>query len=254
MQISVIIPAYNRATFLERSLNSLLHQTIKPDEILLIDDGSTDETPMICKNYPQVRYIYKENGGVSSARNLGIKNATFEWLAFLDSDDEWLKEKLEKQINFHRKNPKLLFSHTNEEWIRNGKRIKQKAHHRKLRSRDFIRAMGSCLISPSTVMMHRDILKVTGYFDESLRTCEDYDLWLRILRKYEIGFLEESLTIKHGHDMQLSNRYHSMDRERIYALRKHLDSEFHDAVCKEIERRRAIIAQGAIKRGKESIL
>jgi len=100
--ISVIIPTYNRYEVLQRALNSVYSQTHKPKEIIVIDDGSTDNTSQIQNLFPQIKYYYQENSGVSSARNLGIKNSVSEWIAFLDSDDEWHEKKLKEHVELHK--------------------------------------------------------------------------------------------------------------------------------------------------------
>lgn len=247
MQISVVIPAYNRSALLARTLKSILSQKERVDEIVVVDDGSLEDLSEIAREFG-ARYIKKEHGGVSSARNVGIESSKNEWIAFLDSDDVWLDDKISKQIEFHKKNRDILFSHTNEIWIRDGKEIKQKSHHKKLESSDFLRAISGTLISPSTTLVHKDIFREVGYFDEHLKSCEDYDLWLRVVYRFEIGFLSDFLAIKYGHDNQLSKKYHSMDLDRVAALKKHINSKYSSEVKKEIERRVKIVELGASKR------
>jgi len=124
--VSVIIPSYNRAVYLERALHSVLGQTCPADEIIVVDDGSTDNTRKIITGLCQsIQYCYQDNKGVSAARNKGIQQANGQWLAFLDSDDEWLPAKLEKQLAVARQHPSNHIIHTDEIWIRNGKRVNQ---------------------------------------------------------------------------------------------------------------------------------
>ncbi|MBU0650624.1 glycosyltransferase, partial [bacterium] len=125
-------------------------------------------------------YHYQKNSGVSSARNKGILLSKGKYLAFLDSDDEWKKNKLKKQIEFFKENPALKICQTDEEWIRNGKWINQKKIHQKKSGWIFEPSLELCLISPSSVIIHKDIFDHIGLFDETLMACEDYDLWLRI--------------------------------------------------------------------------
>jgi len=220
LDLSVVIPTYNRYILLKRAINSLLTQTYPVDEIIVVDDGSTDNTKQIIKDFPNITYIYQENRGVSAARNVGIQRAKNEWIAFLDSDDEWHSEKLQKQIDFHRKNPDILMSYTDEVWIRNGKNVKIPKKYRKIGKDVFLENISYCNIAPSSVMLHKSIFEAIGFFDESLRVCEDYDLWLRILVEFEAGLLNEKLINKYaGHDEQLGFTK-GLDKYRVVSLEK----------------------------------
>ncbi len=247
MQISVIIPVYNREGFISRAINSVLNQTYKVDEIIVVDDGSDDNTLEILKNFGyKIRVIVQKNSGVSSARNRGIKNSSFDWITFLDSDDEWHKDKIKEQVEFHKNNQDILLSHTQELWIRNGKKINQKSHHKKFSGFCFEENLDFCHIAPSSVMMRKDLFEKIGYFDEDLVVCEDYDLWLRVLRKYPIGLVEKELVTKYaGHENQLSFSYEAMDRFRVNALLKHDDLKI---VQDKILKKCAILINGAKKR------
>ncbi len=246
--ISLIIPVYNREEEIKRALNSAFNQTLRADEIIVVDDGSSDLTPNILQSFKdKVRIITTQNGGVSRARNIGIKASKGEWITFLDSDDEWMSSKLQKQMRFHQKNPHILFSHTNERWIRSGRKVKQKAIHKKPSGWCFRQNLNFCKIAPSSVMVHKSVLDRVGLFDESLEVCEDYDLWLRVSREFEVGLVEEELVIKYGgHKDQLSFKHHSIDRFRVEALLKHRDLK---EVQDEIERKCKILINGAKKRG-----
>lgn len=241
--ISVVIPTYNRAKLLPRAIKSVQQQTLQPLEIIIIDDGSTDDTVEILKDFKDIKIFRKQNGGISSARNLGIKLASGKYIAFLDDDDQWHEKKLELQIKLHDNSCK--FSHTNEIWIHNNKEIKQKKHHQKSDGWCFYDNIEFCKISPSTVMVEKEIFDEVGFFDEDLEVCEDFDMWLRILKKYPIKLLQESMTIKHaGESEQLSFKYFAMDRFRIEALSKHQD----DIKVKEmIDKKVIILRKGAIK-------
>jgi len=199
---------------------SVQKQTLQPLEIIVVDDGSTDNTLKILKKFKDIRVVTKPNGGISSARNLGIKLSSGKYIAFLDDDDEWHKDKLKLQFNLHKTN-NISFSHTNEIWIHNNKEIKQKKHHQKSDGWCFYDNIEFCKISPSTVMVEKDIFDKVGLFDEDLEVCEDFDMWLRILKEYPIKLLQESMTIKHaGESEQLSFKYFAMDKFRILALLK----------------------------------
>jgi len=219
--VSVIIPTFNRKKLLQRALRSVYQQTYSSIEVIVVDDGSTDETAaMIKENFPKTKYLFQKNTGVSAARNLGIKNARGQWIAFLDSDDEWLPEKLEKQICFLNASP-LSWVQTRERWIRDGKEINPGQKHQMISGMIFKESCELCLVSPSAVILQKELFDRYGFFDESLPACEDYDLWLRILAYEPIGLIEEPLTIHYGgHADQLSQKYWGMDRFRVQSLMK----------------------------------
>ena len=225
--ISVVIPTYNRAGLLPRTLQSILAQSYPPEEILVIDDGSTDGTERLVRNeFRQVEYVWQENRGVAAARNQGIRKARGEWLAFLDSDDEWLPRKLDRQVEALRREPDFLLCHTNEIWVRRGKRVNPMRKHAKSGGRIFERCLPRCVVSPSSVLVHRSLFDRIGRFDETLPACEDYDLWLRVCSRFPVLYLEEPLIVKYGgHADQLSRRHWGMDRFRIRALEKILASD-----------------------------
>jgi len=254
MEISVVIPTYNRAHTLSRAISCVLNQTYLPKEIIVVDDGSTDNTQVLVLNhYPVVKYHAQENHGVSHARNTGIKLAKYPWVAFLDSDDAWTAEKLEKQVSkLTQTGDKLC--HTDEIWYRDGVRINQQKKHQKRGGFIFEHCLPLCCISPSSVLVEKDFIETVGLFDETLPACEDYDLWLRICAHHRVSFVDEPLTIKHGgHDDQLSKRYWGMDRFRIQALEKCLKDkalhpEYRMAAQKMLQEKIAIFLTGARKR------
>jgi len=222
LNISVIIPTYNRKHTLSRAIKSVNDQTYEPFEIIIVDDGSTDGTKeWLAKRHPRVQYIYQPNAGVSAARNLGIKSAQGDWISLLDSDDEWLSQKLEKQVKAVKEDPDSMFCHTNEVWIRNGVRINQGKKHQKYGGLIFNQCLDICRISPSSVLLKNSILKHTGLFDEKLPVCEDYDLWLRITAHNPVIFLDEPLINKYGgHKDQLSRVPAGIEQYRIQSLEK----------------------------------
>ena len=258
MRVSVIIPSYNRCQTLKRALRSVFAQTLQPDEVLVIDDGSTDETPiMMQSDYPAVKYSYQPNRGVSMARNLGIAQSKGEWLAFLDSDDEWLPNKLEQQLDLLKIHQDMAVCHTDEIWIRNGKRVNSMKKHTKKGGWIFQHCLPLCAMSPSSIIIHRSIFDLVGPFDENLPACEDYDLWLRITARYPVLFIETPLIIKYGgHGDQLSTKYWGMDRFRIQAIEKilrsnHLNQENRQAAVAMLVKKASIYLLGAKKRGKD---
>lgn len=263
MKISVIIPTYNRVHTLRRALDSVLNQKGIDDlelyEVIVVDDASTDDTVgMVEASYPQCTMIsLSGNKGVSHARNVGFQRANGDWLAWLDSDDEWLPDKIYRQRTLLQQSG-LLFCHTEEIWIRNGVRVNAMKKHRKTGGWIFSHCLPLCAISPSSVLMHRSILDDVGCFDENLPVCEDYDLWLRVTANYEVAFLEEPAITKYGgHADQLSRSQWGMDRFRVTALEKILSSEISEeqtSLAKTmLLEKLAILLTGAKKHGNESL-
>lgn len=254
--ISVIIPTHNRAGCLARALDSVMVQTHAAREIIVVDDGSTDATQMLMRNrYPQAGYYFQSRQGVSNARNRGITLSHCDWVAFLDSDDRWLPNKLEKQIEILTRNPEIQFCHTNEIWVRNGTRVKKQISVEPEKSM-FEQSLARCVISPSSVLANKELIEKTGGFDESLPVCEDYDLWLKICANHPVAYVQDPLLVKHGgHDDQLSTQYWGMDRFRVEALEKIIcsdtlsQSQLYSAREMLIKKCR-IIANGAMKRNK----
>lgn len=256
-KVSVIVPTYNRCVLLKRALESIFAQTFSDYEVIVIDDGSTDDTAeMMRKNFPNVIYSQQQNKGVSSARNNGLLEAKGEWIAFLDSDDEWLPQKLEKQLELIESNPEYKICHTEELWIRNGVRVNQMKKHKKSAGWIFNRCLPLCAISPSSVLIHCSVFNDVGDFDITLPACEDYDLWLRITAKYPVLYVEEPQIKKYGgHEDQLSMKYWGMDRYRIQALHRIIlaDTLAEDNKQEAINmllKKCTIFKNGALKRGK----
>jgi len=253
--ISVIIPTLNRRNLLKRAVKSVLEQSIPIEEIIVVDNGSTDGTrSMLRSNFPRVHCITEHKLGVSAARNRGISIAKGNWIAFLDSDDAWLPTKLEKQVAAHSKNSDFRLIHTDEIWYREGKRVNQMKKHKKRGGDIFENCLLLCCISPSSVLLRKDLIQDVGLFDDALPACEDYDLWLRITSGESVLYVDEALTIKYGgHEGQLSSKYWGMDRFRIQSLEKLLANQLLTssqtrAVHKVLLQKLNIIIQGGIKR------
>jgi glycosyltransferase involved in cell wall biosynthesis len=248
--VSVIIPAYNRYHTLKRAITSILNQTYKDIEIIIVDDGSDDETKKIQDEF-DILYLRQKNRGVSSARNKGIKVSKGEWIAFLDSDDEWYKEKLQKQMEFFKNNPHIKVCHTGEKWIRDAKEVKYPKRLKKPSGWCFEDNLQTCKIAASSIIIKKEVFEKVGYFDEEKRVCEDYDMWLRISKEYKIGLLEEKLITKHYSNDGLSKSIKFIDLHHINSLLKFKE----DAKVRQvIEKKSAILKKGAIKHGNQDIL
>lgn len=255
--VSAVIPAFNRSSTLRRALKSVYGQTRRPDEVIVVDDGSTDDTPeRVQLDFPDARLVRQPNAGVAAARNRGVDATTSDWIAFLDSDDEWKPEKLQRQMIALRDSSDYHICHTNEVWMRNNRRVNEGKRHEKSGGWIFQRCLPLCVISPSSVVVRRSLLLELGGFDEAMPVCEDYDMWLRICARYPVLFLEEQLTVKYGgHDDQLSQKYWGMDRFRIRALKKILAEDVlsekdRAAAVTALLEKTAIYIDGARKRGR----
>lgn len=251
-EISVIIPTYNRANVLERAVQSVLLQQDCEFELIVVDDGSTDNTQEVLKNYKDqgvVRVFKTENRGVSAARNYAVEQAKGGWIGFLDSDDEWLPNKLKLQVDYRQSNPKLKLIHGEEVWIRNGKRVNPMKKHTKKGGDVFADALKLCCISPSTVFIEKDFFQSLGGFREDFPVCEDYDLWLKVTSKHSVGFVETPIIKKYGgHGDQLSRKFKAMDYWRVMAidqiLQGDLSLEKRKLARKELESKAQILLKG----------
>jgi glycosyltransferase involved in cell wall biosynthesis len=260
-EISVIIPTYNRCDLLKRAINSVIKQTITPKEIIIVDNGSTDQTyQMVSSLFPEINYFIEKKRGVSAARNKGILESKSKWIAFLDSDDAWKPTKLEKQMEYSVFNQdKYRIIHTDETWYRNKKFLNQLKKHKKSGGNIFKNSLQLCCISPSSVVLKKQIFNDYGLFDENLEVCEDYDMWIRITAKEEVGFLDSPLVLKYGgHSDQLSKKFWGLDRFRIKSLEKNLKNEHFSKsqkinVLDTLIEKLTIVSDGALKRGNKEI-
>ena len=256
--ISVIIPTFNRSGVLLRAIHSVLNQSYKHFELIIVDDGSTDETERLLKPFIEnqsIQYVRQDNKGVSSARNRGVNHARGEWLAFLDSDDEWLEDKLLHQIKFLNENSHLKIVYSDEIWMRKGVRLNQKKIHQKKGGWIFPHCVTQCLIGPSSVLLSKNLFTEMKGFDESYEVCEDYDLWLKISSRYEVGLIETPLIVKYGgHEDQLSTRFFAMDMWRLRALKNILNDdilpeEFRVLIKETMKKKGDILISGYQKYG-----
>jgi len=255
-QVSVVIPTYNRGWILKAAVDSVLAQDFKDFELIVVDDGSTDNTSDLLASYGRsVRVFFQRNKGVSAARNRGIAEAYGPLIAFLDSDDLWLPGKLSAQVEFFNKAPDALICQTEELWIRNGIRINPKKRHKKPSGMIFEPSLALCLVSPSAVMMRRSLLDTVGGFDETLPACEDYDLWLRISCRFPVHLIDTPLIVKRGgHDDQLSSTA-GLDKFRIQSIKNIIESGLlskiqYRAAVQKLKEKCHIYAAGCRKRGR----
>lgn len=256
--VTVIIPTYNRARKSVRAVSSVLYQTFTDYEIVVVDDGSNDGTSDCLRALGhRIQYLkHPQNLGVSAARNSGIKASRSPFIAFLDSDDYWLPEKLSTQMAFFRQNPGVVACQTEEIWIRKGVRVNPAKRHLKPSGDIFKASLRRCLVSPSAVMLKRWLLEEVGLFDQDLSACEDYDLWLRISCRYPIHLVPKHLVVREGGEPdQLSSNLQGLDRFRIKALLKlirggQLSDPQLKATLQELSTRCRIYGNGCLKRGR----
>jgi glycosyltransferase involved in cell wall biosynthesis len=254
-EVSVIIPTFNRRAMVREAIDSVLAQTAAGFELIVVDDGSSDGTVEELARFGEsIRIERIANRGPAAARNLGVAIARAPLIAFLDSDDLWSPIKLERQLAFISENPGCDISQCNEIWIRDGRRVNPGMRHRKRAGNFFVESLRTCLISPSAVLMRRDLLDSIGGFDEDMAAAEDYDLWLRILVDHNVGLLDEPLvTRRGGHPDQLSTTTTAIDRFRILALAKllgnnRLDHERRSAIAQVLVEKCHIYAAGLVRR------
>jgi len=258
-KVSVIIPTYNRQAMVKEAVDSILAQDFEDFELIVVDDGSMDGTVEEMKRYGgRVKLIeHSENRGVSAARNTGVLHSRGKYIAFLDSDDLWVKGKLNIQVNFLDENPQYPLCYTDEIWIRRGKRVNPMKKHSKYSGWILEQCLPLCIISPSSAMMRRNLFPRAGLFDEALPVCEDYDFWLRVSARFPIFFINRKLIIKRGgHADQLSQRSWGNDRYRVIALEKLLSEHFlreeeRKRVLEEMKKKCRILSAGFLKRGNE---
>jgi len=254
---SVIIPTYNRQGFFQKAIDSVLSQTFKDFELIIIDDGSIDETKKLVFSYNdrRITYVYQENHGVAHARNQGLKKAKGGWIAFLDSDDWWLPQKLARvreSIDYFKE---FKVFHTEEIWYRQGERLKQKKIHKKPTGNVYLYAIKLCCISISTAVVHKSIFEDIGVFDETLPACEDYDFWLRAMARYPVHLIDEHLTEKEGGRKDQLSSLWGLDRYRIQSLVKMLRSgilkeEDHEQTRREMLKKAQVYINGCRKRNR----
>jgi len=256
--VSVVIPTLDRCAFTAEAVASVLDQTVSDLELVVVDDGSTDGTAAHLERSfsdPRLQILRQENRGVSAARNRGARATRGPWLAFLDSDDLWLPAKLERQLDLLRPPEPAPACYTEEVWHRRGRWANPRKVHAKHDGWIFPHCVPLCIVSPSSVLLRREVFDELGGFDESLPACEDYELWLRLAARYPVRLLPERLIVKrNGHPGQLSQAHWGLDRFRIRALwGVALDARVREGyrrlALETLACKAEIVAQGAEKRG-----
>ncbi|MGQ4807401.1 hypothetical protein NKDENANG_00749 [Candidatus Entotheonellaceae bacterium PAL068K] len=257
-RVSVIIPTFNRATWVGEAIESVLTQDYLDIELIVVDDGSSDHSGEVVRRFGStLTSIRQAHAGVSAARNRGVAASHGELIAFLDSDDLWLPGKVTAQVGLFQEQPQTQACYTDERWIRKGVRVNPRKIHQKHAGWLFLQSLPLCLISPSSIMLRRALWDRLGGFDESLPACEDYDLWLRLTVTTPVALLPERLIVKRGgHADQLSRSVPILDQYRITGLEKILTARLTEvqrrAVLEHVVRKCQIVAQGARKRHNEA--
>lgn len=254
---SVGIPTYNRKSYLEKAVCSVLEQTFPDWELIIVDDGSNDGTGNLISAYKdkRIKYIYQQNKGVASARNRCILKSKGEYICPLDSDDWWDKDKLEIQKQYIDQFPQYKIFHTQEIWYRNDILLNQKNKHKKPSGAIFPHCLPLCCVSISTAVIHKSIFNEIGMFDENLPACEDYDFWLRVSLKYPVYLIDKPLTLKDGGRPDQLSQKPELDKYRIIALIKFikdpsLTKEQRSLIRAELVNKIKIYLNGCIKRNK----
>ncbi|MBS1257947.1 MAG: Chondroitin synthase [Candidatus Scalindua arabica] len=218
--VSVIIHTFNNEKFIGETIESVLKQTYDDYEIIVIDDGSVDGTRDALQPYMQrIRYHYKENGGIASAKNAGISLSEAEFIAFLDHDDLWDPDKLKLQMEHFNSNPQIGLVYAKYTSFRNDKELRTKPD-KGYSGWIFKELLSKSFIQTSTVMVKRECLNEVGPYDESFSLGDEYDMFLRIARKFQCGFIDKGLTRYRVHDRNASKDDLLFDKENLRVFKK----------------------------------
>ena len=254
--ISVIIHTYNNEKFIAETVESVLGQTYKDYEIIVVDDGSEDGTRDALMPYMQkIRYHYKENGGIASAKNAGINLSQSEFVAFLDHDDLWVPDKLQLQMEYFKGNPQAGLVYAKYTSFRDGKELRTKPE-KGYSGWIFKELLAKSFIQTSTVVVKKECLDAVGPYDESFTLGDEYDMFLRISKKYQCGFIDKGLTRYRVHDTNASNNDFLFDNENLGVYKKvynnfmDLDGEEKRILRKRIARYSMKVAEGLNRQGK----
>lgn len=223
--ISVIIPAYNAAAYIGEAIQSVLDQTFSDFELIVVDDGSTDDTAAVVKGFTdsRIHYHHQANAGVANARNVGIGKVEGVFVAFLDADDLFLPANLEKKLYFLKGNPAISLVHSSEiKFDSTTGKIMNIVQGTEGNVLEKLLCMGEHVIhSPSSVVVRKELLNRIGGFDPKLSTSADWDMWVRMAVKTWFGYIQEPLVKYRIHPSQMHNNIRLMDRDMHYAMHKH---------------------------------
>lgn len=221
-EVSVVIPTYNSAQYVVEAVESVLAQTYQDFEILVIDDGSTDETEQVMRSYPApVRYIRQQNGGVARARNRGIQESRGRYVAFLDADDTWLLCKLERQLEALQQQPQYRACYaafTVVDATLNPLGISRS--RRQASALEDLLLRGNVLATPSTVICERSLFDLVGGFDPALSQCADWDMWVRLAAQTEFLYLDEPFVTYRQHGTNMSRNAPLLESDSLQVLTK----------------------------------
>lgn len=223
--VSVVIPMYNAGRYITQAVDSVLAQTYRPIEILVVDDGSTDDSAAILQAYgSRIRYLHQKNQGQSIARNRGITESQGELVAFLDADDFWLPDKIARQVDSLSRAPRAGLAHTDVLFLENSTGQRS---HRPSRKAEYVGNCSDLLfrqnkLTISSVLLRKECLTQVGLFDGVFRYTDDYDMWLRIAPHYEFCYVDEPLVIYRLHHTNISRCTLEMTRDELYVLDKAL--------------------------------
>ena len=255
--VSVIIHTYNNEKFIAETVESVLNQTYKDYEIIVVDDGSEDGTRDALIPYMQkIRYHYKENGGIASAKNAGISLSETEFVAFLDHDDLWVPDKLQLQMEHFNENPQIGLVYAKYTSFRDGKELRTKPE-KGYSGWIFKELLAKSFIQTSTVVVKRECLDAVGPYDETFSLGDEYDMFLRIAQKFQCGFVDKGLTRYRVHDTNASNNDFLFDNENLGVYKKiynnftDLDGVEKKILRKRIARYSMKVAEGLYRQGKQ---
>ena len=203
--VSVIIPTYNRASMLRQALESVRLQGVEDVEIIIVDSHSTDETLQVIQEFqPGILHLQQKRLGVAAARNLGIRNASAPFIAFLDSDDLWLADKLKRQLDFLQQHPEVALVYARM-WSYSVESPQKRRLDPPTVARSFEQLLnGRNTVTTSTVIVRRECFDTVGVFNPHLRAAEDHELWLRILRQFPIAFMDEVMAEYRRHGISIN--------------------------------------------------
>jgi glycosyltransferase involved in cell wall biosynthesis len=267
IKVSVVIPTYNRAHYLPEALASALNQTLPVFEIIVVDDGSSDGTTQLMATYgDKVRYLVQKNQGPSAARNFAMREARGNWIAFLDSDDLWEPGKNQLQTDFIRQHPYLEFvfgnlANFNAQQQDEQPEILDPEVHRYFQThggdlKDFYRQLLVCNPIPtSSAFFSRAAMERTGWLDETMRYCEDYDYWLRMVPHTRVGFVDHILVRRRMHDANAIKAVVALGEGTLKAFRRQLQAaaladEFRQILTRRITGIEYNLASHLLKAGR----